>query len=335
MDSYFQHRNVVGVALAAAAVITVAARAALTFRENAELSTNMQLLASTDALTGLGNRRKLMSDLERLFIQADGTQRLFAIYDLNGFKRYNDTFGHPTGDALLARLAGKLKLAVGEAGSCYRLGGDEFCTVAQVPTDGIERFLDLTTGALSESGEAFEISSAFGCTILPDEARSPGEVLHVADKRLYAQKYQFLISRGQPHAVLLQALQEREPALREHVGGVADLSLRLGASLGLAEPAIEELGLAAQLHDVGKLAIPDVVLVEDRSRSTSTSWLSSVATRSSARGSSTPHRRSTRWGRSSGPRTSAGTAAATRTAPPAPTSRYRRGSSPCATPTAQ
>ncbi len=260
VDSYFQHRNVVGVALAAAAVITVAARAALTFRENAEMSAHMHLLASTDVLTGLGNRRKLMSDLEQVFVRADGKQRLFVIYDLNGFKRYNDTFGHPTGDALLARLAGKLEAAVGDAGSCYRLGGDEFCTIAPVTTDGIERFLDLATRALSESGEAFDISTAFGCTILPEEAKSPGDVLHVADKRLYAQKYQLLVSRGRPHAVLLQALQEREPALREHVGGVADLSLRLGASLGLSEPAIEELGLAAQLHDVGKLAIPDVVL---------------------------------------------------------------------------
>ncbi len=262
VDSYQQHRNPVGVALAAAAMVTVAARAALTFRENAGMNAHMQLLASTDALTGLGNRRKLMNDLERVFTEDDGTQRLFVLFDLNGFKRYNDTFGHPTGDALLARLAAKLELAIGAAGTCYRLGGDEFCTLAPVPTSGIERFLDLSTAALAESGEAFEITTAFGCTILPEEARSPGDALHVADKRLYAQKYQSLISRGRPHAVLLQALEEREPALREHVGGVADLSLRLGASLELSEPAMEELGLAAQLHDVGKLAIPDLVLAK-------------------------------------------------------------------------
>ncbi len=262
VDSYQQHRNPVGVALAAVAMVTVAARAALTFRENAERNAHMHLLASTDALTGLGNRRKLMKDLDGVFARDDGMQRLFVLFDLNGFKRYNDTFGHPSGDALLARLAAKLEAAVGDAGSCYRLGGDKFCTLAPVPTPRIERFLDLAIGALSESGEAFEITTAFGCTILPEEAGSPGEVLHVADKRLYAQKYQFLISRGRPHAVLLQALEEREPALREHVGGVADLSLRLGASLELSDPAIEELGLAAQLHDVGKLAIPDLVLAK-------------------------------------------------------------------------
>jgi diguanylate cyclase (GGDEF)-like protein len=204
VDSYVQGRNAVGVALAAAAIVTVAARAALMFRENAVMNSHMQALASTDALTGLGNRRKLMGDLERVLAESDRTQRLFVLFDLNGFKRYNDTFGHPTGDALLARLAAKLEAAVGSDGSCYRLGGDEFCTLAPIATSEIEGFLDRATEALAESGEAFEITTAFGCTILPEEAGTPADVLHVADKRLYAQKYQSLIARGRPHAVLLQ-----------------------------------------------------------------------------------------------------------------------------------
>ena len=60
--------------------------------------------------------------------------------------------------------------------------------------------------------------------------------------------------------MLLQALQEREPALREHVGGVAELSLQLARALHLLGRELEELSLAAQLHDIGKLAIPDSVL---------------------------------------------------------------------------
>ena len=260
VDSYAERRNAVGVALAAAAIVTVVVRALLTFRENVVINEHMHLLASTDALSGLGNRRKLIADLEAVLARADGQQRLFLLYDLNGFKHYNDSFGHPAGDALLARLAAKLELAVGEQGSCYRLGGDEFCALAVVATTGIERLLDRTTGALSESGEGFEVTTAFGCAILPEEAQSAEEALRLADQRLYAQKYQFLVARGQPHAVLLQALQEREPALREHVGGVAELSLRLAAELQISGAAREELGLAAQLHDIGKLAIPDSLL---------------------------------------------------------------------------
>jgi diguanylate cyclase (GGDEF)-like protein len=260
LDSFVQHRNIVGVALASAAIVTVIARALVTFRENEQISEHMRTLAITDSLTGLGNRRKLVEDLDRSFEQPAFRQRVFVLFDMNGFKGYNDTFGHPAGDALLARVAAKLQEAVGATGSSYRLGGDEFCAMAEVQTSEIEGFLDRTTGALAESSESFAVSAAFGCVILPDEATETKEALRIADQRLYAQKYQMLIARAQPHAVLLQALEEREPALREHVGGVAELSLRLARALHLSGRELEELGLAAQLHDIGKLAIPDSVL---------------------------------------------------------------------------
>jgi HD-GYP domain-containing protein (c-di-GMP phosphodiesterase class II) len=70
------------------------------------------------------------------------------------------------------------------------------------------------------------------------------------------------MARSRPHRVLLQALYEREPGLREHVDGVTTLSLRVGRMLGLAEGALEELELAAELHDIGKLAIPDATLAK-------------------------------------------------------------------------
>ena len=113
------------------------------------------------------------------------------LYDLNGFKRYNDTFGHPAGDALLRRL-GREARGRGRRRQArrYRLGGDEFCALAPVATAEIERFLDRTTAALSESGEGFEVSTAFGCAILPEEAANTEDALRIADQRLYAQKYQ-------------------------------------------------------------------------------------------------------------------------------------------------
>jgi two-component system, cell cycle response regulator len=260
VDSYLQHRNAVGVAFAAAAIVFVIVRSALTLRENAQINEHMNMLASTDALTGLWNRRRLMADLEEAIDDHEGGQRVLVLYDLNGFKRYNDTFGHPAGDALLMRLADKLGGAVSGQGCSYRLGGDEFCALAFAETSELEQLLDRTTEALSETGDAFDISAAFGCVILPDEAANSEEAIRIADKRLYAQKYGQLILRGQPHAVLLQALEEREPTLRQHVVGVAALSVRVGARLGLTGAALEELELAAQMHDIGKLAIPDAIL---------------------------------------------------------------------------
>ncbi len=263
VDSYVQHRNVVGVALASATLLTVLARTFLTFRENARMAERTGALAVTDSLTGLWNRRRLIADLDAAFDQQPGDPLLLVLYDLNGFKTYNDTYGHPAGDALLARLAGKLADVVPAGiGGCYRLGGDEFCALAAVSLSQTERFLSDTTTALSETGEGFSVSTAFGCVFLPEEASSGSEALHVADQRLYAQKYQSLLRNGQPHRILLQALYEREPDLHGHVNDVARLSLAVGRQLRLSDLQLEQLELAAQLHDIGKLAIPDATLVK-------------------------------------------------------------------------
>jgi hypothetical protein len=93
--------------------------------ENELLLQASQLEASTDALTGIGNRRALNEDLVTGLAAQDGPpELLLAMFDLNGFKQYNDTFGHGAGDALLSRLGGRLAVAVGDSGTAYRMGGD-------------------------------------------------------------------------------------------------------------------------------------------------------------------------------------------------------------------
>jgi diguanylate cyclase (GGDEF)-like protein len=217
--------------------------------------------AHTDDLTGLANRRRLLSDLEHAFAQTDpDSEHVLIIHDLNGFKYYNDTYGHPAGDALLRRLGRKLGEAVEPYGSAYRLGGDEFCVLAAVPAGTVETLLDATAAALFEDGDGFSVSSCFGAVFLPSEAADSSSALQMADRRLYAQKHVTKLGRGQPHEVLLEALFERDPELREHVQGVASLSVAVGKRLGLNPEEVEELVIAAQLHDVGKIAIPDAVL---------------------------------------------------------------------------
>src|SRR5215208_913126 len=78
----------------------------------------------TDPVTGLGNRRLLVGDLRaRLAGATEAEPAVLMLFDLDGFKRYNDTFGHMAGDALLARLGNKLGAAVAPDGAAYRLGG--------------------------------------------------------------------------------------------------------------------------------------------------------------------------------------------------------------------
>ncbi|MDP9258650.1 MAG: GGDEF domain-containing protein [Actinomycetota bacterium] len=139
--------------------------------------------ATTDALTGLGNRRKLFADMQDPL--AGNETLAVGMFDLDGFKAYNDTFGHPAGDALLARLGARLTAALAGRGTAYRTGGDEFVVIT-AESDG-EQLLASAQAALSEQGEGFEIGCSRGSArILAGITLE--QALHVADQRLYANK---------------------------------------------------------------------------------------------------------------------------------------------------
>src|SRR5215217_536511 len=125
---HFERLNTTALAFSTLSIAAVIGRMALTFRENSKLLERSRTEADTDALTGLANRRKLLTDLdERL---KAGAPTLVVLFDLDGFKSYNDAFGHPAGDALLRRLALNLATASEPFGRAYRMGGDEFCVLA-------------------------------------------------------------------------------------------------------------------------------------------------------------------------------------------------------------
>ena len=258
--SRFHSLNVLAVALAGATLVTVLVRTALTSRENARVLERMRVQSLTDSLTGLGNRRKLTADLAAALAPGAATRHgVLIVFDLDGFKQYNDSFGHPAGDALLARLAVRLRRAVAPAG-CYRLGGDEFCVLADSLPAETGAFLDMTASALSEEGDGFAVTTSFGAAFLPEEAADPISALRLADQRLYAHKQSTLLERSRPQQFLLHALGEHQPGLKEDSGGVADLAVALGRRFDLPTAELEQLRLAAELHDVGKLAIPEAIL---------------------------------------------------------------------------
>jgi diguanylate cyclase (GGDEF)-like protein len=216
----------------------------------------------TDALTGLGNRRRLTGDLSRTFERAaDGHRAMLLLFDLDGFKHYNDTFGHLAGDALLARMGTKLKDAVAPSGAAYRLGGDEFC--ARIDLDGAVpgELIARASAALCESGAQFSVRGSLGVVLLPDEAESPEAAIQLADERMYANK------RGRPRtahsrtkSVLLETLQAMEPELDAEAELVSELTTRVSQRLGLTGDELGAVARAAQLHCVGKVGIPDTIL---------------------------------------------------------------------------
>lgn len=230
-------------------------------RENEKLLAASRVEASTDALTGLGNRRALTEDLAAAVSLAEtDPELLLAMFDLNGFKQYNDTFGHGAGDALLARLGERLAAAVNPSGSAYRMGGDEFCILARRTPVAAEGLLAAAAAALADQGDGWGIDCSYGATWIPSEAKTPTDALRNADRRMYSNKASRSSASRQLTDVLLQVLSEQDKRLDAHASHVADLAGQLARTLGQPDHEVQRIRLAAQLHDVGATAIPGTVL---------------------------------------------------------------------------
>jgi diguanylate cyclase (GGDEF)-like protein len=240
-------------------MLALVARLGVTFADNVRMLAASRHEARTDALTGLGNRRALADDLEQAL--AARTHVVLALYDLDGFKIYNDSFGHGAGDALLTRLGTNLRAAIGGHGRAYRMGGDEFCILCETGGDGVSELVAAAGFALTERGTSFSIGCSFGSILLPQEATTSRSALSIADARMYVEKQGGRVSAGaQSKDVLRQALSERNPELGEHVSSVAELAGAVARRIGLARTQIDDVRIAAELHDVGKVAIPDAIL---------------------------------------------------------------------------
>jgi diguanylate cyclase (GGDEF)-like protein len=175
--------------LAAATVLAVGAHLIITLRQNIALLTHSRRLSLTDPLTGLGNRRLLMGDLWLACRTAQSMEpRELVLYDLDGFKLYNDSFGHPAGDTLLVRLSERLKNSVGLNGTAYRMGGDEFCVLFNHSNLDSNNLVDSSVAALCEHGLGFSITASHGVVQIPAEGEDPDSIMQLADQRLYRRK---------------------------------------------------------------------------------------------------------------------------------------------------
>jgi two-component system cell cycle response regulator len=169
----------------AATMTAVVVRLAMSDRENRELLEQVR----TDALTGLGNRGRMQVDLPpRIEGASEEEPVALLLFDLNGFKHYNDTFGHPAGDDLLVRLGSALRAAVGEDGAAYRIGGDEFCVLLTCERARFEALIRAASQALTANGPGFAVNSSWGMVEIPNEEAEFSAALQLADARMYAQK---------------------------------------------------------------------------------------------------------------------------------------------------
>jgi diguanylate cyclase (GGDEF)-like protein len=228
-------------------------RAASLSRQAARLSQE----ASHDLLTGLPNRRQLLRDLDAALDAKQPTA--LALIDLDGFKTYNDTFGHVQGDLLLERFGENLDAAV-DRGRTYRLGGDEFC--ALLPDDEqLTGSLSAVRDALEEQGDSFVVTASYGVVYLPAEASDATEALRIADTRMYQNKRGGRTSTVSQTSELARAvIAEHDLGLHQHSNGVAAMAEAIGTQLGLDPDQLVDLRRVADLHDIGKVGVPRTIL---------------------------------------------------------------------------
>ncbi len=257
---HFHRLELAALCLGAASLVLAVARTVMSFVDHDRLLESTRNVALTDGLTGLGNRRALLADLQEAFDGDGQPPQILALFDLDGFKHYNDAFGHPAGDVLLARLGRRFGVALAPHRT-YRIGGDEFCALFAASREEAPSLLAAALGSLHAAGEGFVVTSSWGAVVLGIEAGDVTAALQAADQRMYARKDAGRRPADrQARDALLQVLQEREPDLHNHLHGVADSAAAVARRMGLDAPDLDELVRGAELHDIGKMAVPDAIL---------------------------------------------------------------------------
>jgi diguanylate cyclase (GGDEF)-like protein len=171
-------------------------------RERELVATNDRLtvIASIDMLSGLANRRGFQSrlDFEWMKAQQYDSELSLLMIDVDHFKLFNDTYGHPEGDACLSRLGETLAAISAETmGFAGRYGGEEFCLL--LPNTGVVRaleigeivraaVLDLAMPHCTSSYQTVTVSVGVACT-RPNDTQRPGDLIEAADAALYAAKH--------------------------------------------------------------------------------------------------------------------------------------------------
>jgi diguanylate cyclase (GGDEF)-like protein len=243
-------------------------------------------LALTDPLTGLGNHRSFHERLQRELVVAEeeGTSLALCLVDFDDLKTINDHFGHPVGDLVLGQVASRLR----QGGESFRLGGDEFAVLLprqdERQATAVARSIVERVAALDVEGVG-PVTVSAGVATYPTHGSSRDELIRLADSALYWAKKEgknrvrayaaesilranleqladtpARAAQYQAAESLAKAVDERDAYTGSHSQRVGEYSARIARRLGADESAVELTRLAGNLHDLGKLAIPEDVL---------------------------------------------------------------------------
>jgi len=155
--------------------------------QNGRLIQSLTDLATTDALTGLHNRRYVLEELNKALQRSRRSEQRFAVllFDLDGFKAINDTQGHAAGDAVLRKVAEGLQSVVREGDVLGRYGGDEFLLITYGDLTSLQ---SLASRAEEKVREGTGLGLSAGVARFPEDGGTAEALVDEADRLLAAVK---------------------------------------------------------------------------------------------------------------------------------------------------
>ncbi len=267
-----------------------------------EANARLQALATTDGLTGLKNHRTFQDKLAHEFERAQRYRLPLSLMliDVDKFKTFNDSFGHPAGDAVLKRVGGILQENARNTDMVARYGGEEFVIVlpgtdaagARIVAERMRAAVEyalweqrpitisvgIATGVDADSSAAAFVAEA-DRALYASKERGRNRVTHVMEVREAAQKLALVTFDGaasnedrlsqmmmQAHEATVESwsrlLNLRDKETEGHSERVTEMTVRLATLYGLGEQEILFARWGALLHDIGKLGIPDSILLK-------------------------------------------------------------------------
>ena len=246
-------------------------------------------IAVTDPLTGLYNYRFLHERLADNVADAAANSRVLAVvcFDIDDFEQLNTLWGHVVGDAVLVRVAGALCLDCPAEATVCRLGGDDFTVVLPgCDESDAAMFFERVRSRIEDApySDGPRVTVTAGIATYPDHGLDVDQLVtgalaalqtaRASDERVNTYdptQVEFVNPRERMDRVrrraqrttvraLAAAVDARDPDSAHHSENVAELARGLAQVLGLPEERIDSIGIAARLHDVGKIGIRGDIL---------------------------------------------------------------------------
>ncbi len=230
-------------------------------------------LSYSDKLTGLRNRAYMENKFEELDKIKD-LKYFIVMGDVNGLKQTNDALGHKKGDILINMIGQIFNDVCAKDDIVARWGGDEFVILIKNKN---EKYVSSVINKIREMCKniddfIFDVSISLGYAEKSEKNLDVESVMSLAEKRMYRNKLmENKSARNSIISSLLRTLHEKNSETEEHTIRIKNLSSKLGKRIGLTQDKLDELELLSLLHDIGKIGIPENILLKP-SKLTEEEW---------------------------------------------------------------